>query len=51
MTLLIYNQLGVLIKKISNVKNTNSVNLPKGFYNGILTENSQKILNFKIIVE
>ncbi len=51
MTLLIYNQLGVLIKKISDVKNTNFVNLPKGFYNGILTENSQKILNFKIIVE
>ncbi|MBQ3658390.1 MAG: BspA family leucine-rich repeat surface protein [Bacteroidales bacterium] len=49
--ILFYNQLGGLAKTVSDVKETNPVVLPKGFYNGVVVVREQKVLNFKVVVE
>ncbi|MDD6001583.1 MAG: hypothetical protein PUC50_05230 [Bacteroidales bacterium] len=47
--ILIYNQLGVQIDKISNLSPHNTLSLKKGFYHGVVICGSTK-LTFKIIV-
>ena len=47
--ILIYNQLGVQIDKISNLTPHNTLSLKKGFYHGVVICGSTK-LTFKIIV-
>ena len=47
--ILIYNQLGAVISKISNIKNLNTLSLKRGFYTGTVIDKNEK-LNFKIIV-
>jgi len=47
--ILIYNQLGTVISKISNIKNLNTLSLKRGFYTGTVIDKNEK-LNFKIIV-
>ena len=49
--ILLYNQLGGLVKKISGVQETNPVVLPSGFYNGGVVLRGERVLNFKIVVE
>ncbi len=49
--ILLYNQLGGLVKKIFGVQETNPVVLPSGFYNGVVVLRGQKVLNFKMVVE
>ncbi|MBQ5404661.1 MAG: hypothetical protein IIU11_09915, partial [Bacteroidales bacterium] len=49
--IVIYNQLGIVVNRISDVKKINSIVLKDGFYNGIVFRNGVKTLNFKIIAE
>ena len=49
--ILIYNQLGGLVQKVSEVEETTEVVLPFGFYSGAVVVRGQKVLNFKILVE
>ncbi|MBQ3690800.1 MAG: hypothetical protein II937_13210 [Bacteroidales bacterium] len=49
--ILIFNQLGSLTERITEVQKENSVVLSKGFYSGVVVLRGQKVLNFKIIVE
>ena len=47
----IYNQLGGLVQKVSEVGERTAVVLPSGFYSGVVVVRGQKVLNFKIVVE
>ena len=49
--ILIYNQLGTIVKRISNVEKINYLSLNEGFYNGVVIVSGNKVLNFKIIVK
>ncbi len=49
--IVIYNQLGIVVNRISEVKKINSIVLKDGFYNGTVFLNGVKTLNFKIIAE
>ena len=49
--IVIYNQLGIVVNRISEVKKINSIVLKDGFYNGTVFWNGVKTLNFKIIAE
>ncbi|MCR4560581.1 MAG: hypothetical protein K5685_10925, partial [Bacteroidales bacterium] len=49
--IIIYNQLGTLVKKISDVEKVNPVSLNAGFYSGTVLISGKKVLNFKIIVK
>ena len=49
--ILIYNQLGVVVSRISDVEEINSVVLKSGFYSGVVLLRGEKVLNFKIVVE
>lgn len=49
--IVIYNQLGIVVNRISDVKKINSIVLKDGFYNGTVFWNGVKTLNFKIIAE
>ena len=50
--ILIFNQLGSLVERISEVQEETSVVLPTaGFYSGVVVLRGQKVLNFKIVVE
>jgi hypothetical protein len=50
MEILIYNQLGTVVKKISNVERTMTMTLDSGFYNGVILVSGNRVLNFKIVV-
>ncbi|MBQ5540323.1 MAG: hypothetical protein IIU03_08830, partial [Bacteroidales bacterium] len=49
--ILIYNQLGTVVEKISAVEKLNPVSLNAGFYSGTVLVSGKKMLNFKIIVK
>ena len=49
--ILIYNQLGIVAERISDVRKVNSVVLKGGFFSGVVFMNGVKALNFKIVVE
>ncbi|MBQ5540173.1 MAG: hypothetical protein IIU03_08065, partial [Bacteroidales bacterium] len=49
--ILIYNQLGGLVQKVSEVEERTEVVLPSGFYSGVVVVRGQNVLNFKIVVE
>lgn len=49
--ILIYNQLGTVVEKISAVEKLNPVSLKEGFYSGAVLVSGKKMLNFKIIVK
>ena len=49
--ILIYNQLGGIVQKLSDVEKITEVSLKEGFYNGVVLKDGTKILSFKIIVK
>ncbi|MBR6278664.1 MAG: hypothetical protein IKR41_07915 [Bacteroidales bacterium] len=49
--ILIYNQLGGIVQKLSNVEKVTEISLNEGFFSGVVLKDGVKILNFKIIVK
>ena len=52
MEILIFNQLGSLVERVTEVQKETSVVLPEaGFFSGVVVLRGQKVLYFKIVVE
>ena len=49
--ILIYNQLGGIVQKLSDVEKITEVSLKEGFFSGVVFKDGTKILSFKIIVK
>ena len=49
--IIIYNQLGTIVTRITDVEKINSLSLKEGFYSGAVLVSGKKVLNFKIIVK